>query len=152
MFHRILIALDGSDDARMALREAIDLARVNNAQLTILSVYSKPLSLLMGGPVVPAIDVYGLEQALKGEHERLLDEAIDAVPDDISVTRVLAEGSAAKAILDHATRGNHDLVVMGSRGRSDVSAMLLGSVSHYVLHHSPVPVLVTHAGEPVAAS
>lgn len=147
MFHKILVALDGAADSQRALREAIDLARQGNAQVTLLSAYPTPAALLVGGPVVPPVDVSGLEQALKSEHERLLEEALREVPDDVSVTRVLCEGPASKAILDEARRGNHDLIVMGSRGRGEVSAMLLGSVSHQVLHHSPVPVLVVHAAQ-----
>lgn len=142
MFHKILVAIDGSDDAHRGLREAIDLARSNRAQLTILSVCPKPTSLMVGGPVVPPIDVRVIEEAMKAEHERLLEDAISEVPEDVSVVRVMAEGAPARAILELAARGDYDLIVLGSRGRGDVSAMVLGSVSHQVLHHSPIPVLV----------
>jgi nucleotide-binding universal stress UspA family protein len=58
---------------------------------------------------------------------------------------VLSEQPVRVALCRQIADGDHDLVVMGSRGRGAVRAALLGSVSHYVLHHSPVPVLIVHA-------
>jgi nucleotide-binding universal stress UspA family protein len=148
VFHRILVAMDGSADAARGLHEAIDLAKACNAQLTVISVSPRPSALLLGGPVVPAIDIGALEEAIRAEHEQLLDGAIAEVPHDVSVVRVLVQGLPARSILEQARKGDHDLIVMGSRGRGEVRSMLLGSVSHEVLHDSPVPVLVVHSSEP----
>jgi len=144
VFHRILVATDGSEHAGRALREAIDLAKCNNAKLTVMTVAVKPSTLVVGGPVVPPLDFGALEEAIETEHRRLLDAAIDEVPQEISVEKLLAHGLPARAILEESRRGRHDLIVLGSRGRGDMGAILLGSVSHRVLHDSRVPVLIIH--------
>lgn len=144
MFHRILVAIDGSEHAQRALSEAVDLAQLANAKLTVISVHQRTSTLLVGGPVVPPIDLGELEQALRREHEQLLDGAIEQVPQGVSVVKVLAEGSPASAILARARKDDSDLIVLGSRGRGEMASMLLGSVSHQVLQHSGVPVLVVH--------
>ncbi len=51
-------------------------------------------------------------------------------------------GNTAEVIAETVTGEGCDLVVMGSRGRSDLEGLLLGSVTHKVLHISPRPVLV----------
>jgi nucleotide-binding universal stress UspA family protein len=64
------------------------------------------------------------------------------------MTAVLTEQPVRTALISEIADREHDLVVMGSRGRGAVRSALLGSVSHYVLHHSPVPVLIVHADRP----
>jgi nucleotide-binding universal stress UspA family protein len=66
------------------------------------------------------------------------------VPQDLPVSTLLADKPIGIALIRQITDGNHDLVVMGSRGRGAVRSALLGSVSHYTLHHSPAPVLIVH--------
>jgi hypothetical protein len=61
------------------------------------------------------------------------------------VSTVLSREPVRPALIHQIEVGTHDLVVMGSRGRGAVRSVLLGSISHYVLHHSPVPVLIVHA-------
>jgi nucleotide-binding universal stress UspA family protein len=87
----------------------------------------------------------GLGPALLREADRIVRAAADRVPEDISVTTILTEDPIRAAILKRAREGNHDLIVMGSRGRGTVRSAVLGSVSHHVLHHSPIPVLIVHA-------
>jgi nucleotide-binding universal stress UspA family protein len=155
VFQDILVAIDGSAHAERALRHAIDLARSSHARLTLLTSI----------PSLPAIAYGGLNaaaaQAIAGdaetESERILRAATEEVPDDVSVTTVLTREPVRTAILDRLRAGRHDLVVMGSRGRGTVRSAVLGSVSHDVLHHSPVPVLIVHADraerhEPAAAA
>jgi len=144
VFHRILVAIDGSEHAQRALSEAIDLAQLSNARLTVMTVQQKPSTLLVGGPVVQPVDMRSLDEALRQEHERLLESAIEQLPEDVSVVKVLAHGIPASAIVEQARTDGNDLIVLGSRGRGEVASMLLGSVSHQVLQRSTAPVLVVH--------
>jgi nucleotide-binding universal stress UspA family protein len=86
-----------------------------------------------------------LAQDAEDEAQAILFRARDRVPGDVSVTTILTGQPIATALIRQIQDGDHDLVVMGSRGRGTVRAALLGSVSHDVLHHSPVPVLIVHA-------
>lgn len=143
MFRNILVAVDGSPDSDEALSEAIDLAGSEHARLTILSAVVTPPAaayLGMGGGVVAA-----LVRDAAAETEAILHSAAGQVPDQVSVSTVRSSEPVRPALLAQIEQGHHDLVVMGSRGRGAVRSALLGSVSHFVLHHSPVPVLIVHA-------
>jgi len=152
MFRNILVAIDGSMHAERALAEAADLARRNNAKLTVMTSVPDPSSWLLGGAAYSGgVDFEALGKESEKEYAKLLDEAVDALPSDVSVTKLLARGRPGQAILERLHSGGHDLVVMGSRGRGEVRAVLLGSVSHQVLNASPAAVLIVHASPPDGA-
>jgi len=143
VFRNILVAVDGSPHADRALSEAIDIARGSRARLTIITAVTEPRTGMTMALAAGA--AAGLGPALLREADRVVRAAADRVPDDISVTTILTEDPIRSAIMARIREGHHDLVVMGSRGRGTVRSAVLGSVSHHVLHHSPVPVLIVHA-------
>jgi nucleotide-binding universal stress UspA family protein len=141
MFRNILVAIDGSPHADQALMDAIDLADSENARLTLFTAIVPPRAVAYFAPGAPVAD---LAHDAEAQAAAVLLRARASVPADVSVTTVLATQPVLRALLRQIDEGHHDLVVMGSRGRGAVRSALLGSVSHYVLHHSPVPVLIVH--------
>jgi nucleotide-binding universal stress UspA family protein len=149
VYRNILVAVDGSPDAEAALRHAAALARDQHARLTLLTAV----------PPIPATALLATGAAPpRGEvvkhYSDLLRRATDSLPGDISVTTVLVEGPAAKALIERAKSGAFDLIVMGSHGHGRLHQSLLGCVSQKVLHASPIPVLLTRAPveEPAVAA
>jgi nucleotide-binding universal stress UspA family protein len=142
MFHNILLAIDGSADSEEALTQAIDLAASQNARLTLFSAaVGPPSTAYIGGGAGVAATIAAEAEA---EASKLLSKAVDRIPEGISVTSIESNEPVRPALLAQVKSGEHDLIVMGSRGRGAVRSALLGSVSHFVLHHSPVPVLIVH--------
>jgi nucleotide-binding universal stress UspA family protein len=146
MFTKILVAFDRSTHARAALVHAIDIARTQQASLTVLTSYSTVLAW-------PAATMPGLTQTIydelmesaRAEGQAAIDEAVKQLPDGMTAATRLVDAPAAEAILSEAGVAGYDLIALGSRGRGDVGSMLLGSVSHRVLHRSHLPVLVVTA-------
>jgi nucleotide-binding universal stress UspA family protein len=143
MFQNILAAIDGSPDAEQALTQAIDLAESEHARLTLFSAVATP-------PPAALVNAAGgvaatLARDAEVESETILRAAVRRVPEDVSVNTVLSGEPVRPALIHQIKSGAHDLVVMGSRGRGALRSVLLGSASHYVLHHSPVPVLIVRA-------
>lgn len=135
MFEKIVVAVDGSEPSNRAVRLAGDLAGRYGAELTIVHVREREFS---------RVGAYEVETP--AESEEILDAAVRALKDmGLSARgemRHALVGSAAREIIDVTQTEGAGLVVMGTRGLSDWSGLLLGSVAHKVLHLGECPVLV----------
>lgn len=151
-YRQILVAFDGSPDSQQALREASRLAGADG-RLTIAGVAPHPTSWIVGGTMAPPYDSTELQIEIDRSWEALMSEAADSTPEDLRgrVETKLLHGAAGPAIVDEISGGDHDLVVLGTRGHSAAGALLLGSVSLHVIHGSAVPTLIVRAGDPAQA-
>lgn len=147
-FHQILVAYDGSTEARMALDRAIDLAHAWSSRLTIVMVYQRPVTWI-ADPMLGAVMGPVISPEPPGENDRkTLDEILRQavqMAKERGVSEVqgeLLQNHPAEAILRFADIQHADLIVMGSRGQSPTTRLLLGSVSDAVIHHAHVAVLV----------
>ena len=133
---KILLATDGSREAKLAARTAADLAKGHNSELHVVYVE----------PALPMIDQFadhGTERTLP-ESRRLLDEQVRQIEE--------AGGTAAEAhlrlgrpddqIIEVGEEVGAGLIVVGSRGHGGVRRALMGSVSDSVVRHAHCPVLV----------
>lgn len=141
MFSRLLVAFDGAPHAWRALAEAIELAQTGHGRLTVIAVMPGA-SLWLGAAVEVPVNLGGLEPSPEQEFRAKLDRAVRSVPAEVPVVTLLKRGAAADTVLAEARTGEHDAIVIGSRGRGKLRSLLLGSVSRAVLRGSPIPVLV----------
>lgn len=148
MFKSILVAYDGSPHARAALRQAADIARTQNASLTVVSAWSAefPWPATFG----PAISQGAYDEftaAVRSAAEDGLAQVASELPEGASARTIAVEGRPANVILDEVRSGRYDLIVMGSRGYGEAASILIGSVSHEVLHAASLPTLIVHLRE-----
>jgi len=142
LFSRILVALDGSDYSLKALDFAVDLAKKYQSQLVLVHVVMRQIyainppeaGILAGTAIVRELEAEGKAILAKGEQT----VKAQGVPVEIR----LRQGVPAEELLRAAAEEKADLMVLGSRGLSQVRAFLLGSVSDKVSHHAKCPVLI----------
>jgi len=138
VFRNILVAIDRSAAAYRALEEARDLAQAMNARLTIISVAAE----VPGLAYRAGVNVQAMEEEAQAETDKVLREAVDAMPEDLPVTTVHRRGHPGEEIVSQLEAGGHDLLVVGSRGLGRVASNLFGSVGAHVHYHSRVAMLV----------
>ncbi|PSB54345.1 universal stress protein [Chamaesiphon polymorphus] len=155
MFHKILVAIDGSDTSHDVFKTALDIAKADRANLVLLHVLSLEeqnnliLPMPIGMEYIPVADsnaqrIYRERwQTYEQQNLDLLKSLADrATAAGITTEFHQVAGSPGRKICEFAQSADVDLIVMGHRGISGLNELLVGSVSNYVLHHALCSVLM----------
>ncbi|MFC4561116.1 universal stress protein [Nocardiopsis mangrovi] len=142
---RVVVGVDGSEPSAVALDVALREAAQRGVGVTVLDAWHspEPVDLLMYDTEVPSPARDRAEGHVVERIDRMVAEARTAATADVPVEVRAVVDHAARALLDQSAGAG--LVVLGSRGRGGFRGLLLGSVSHAVLHHTSIPVIVTRA-------
>ena len=143
MFTRIVVGTDGSETAQGAVNQAIELAQLSGASLSIVSAY-QPVSgrRVQGEQADAPADVQ--HEIGPREDVNLVLEAAAAVArkEGVEVQIHPVEADPADAILNVAEQVGADLIVVGNKGMTGARRFLLGSVPNKVSHHAPSSVII----------
>ena len=145
----IVVGIDGSEASRAALRWGAEEARLRDARLVAVHAWTFVPPQPLGDPGLLAMPTGDIAGELSAENEAAhtvlsssVEEAIggDAAAD---VERRIVEGDPGEMLVEEGAEA--DLIVVGSHGRSGLTAALLGSVSRHVVDHASCPVVVVKA-------
>ncbi len=140
-YRHVLVPLDGSEAAEVALADAASVSMLNGARLTLLRAVPAALEAIDTGAEAIAIDQQ--EAVRRGGAQRYLDSVCRSLAPAGVEARVAVEvGEAAEAILDYADQHSVDLIVMATHGRSGWRRWVLGSIAEKVLRAAAQPVLL----------
>lgn len=140
-YKQILVCLDGSKLAETALPEAVALARLTGAKITLLETVWPIIDIMDTGTQVAYV-----ERVRKEEANRYL-KSVARRPEyrGVPMQPVVRIGPAADVIIDYARSKPVDLIVMSTHGRSGVRRWVFGSVADKVLRGATRPVLLVRA-------
>ena len=143
----VVVAVDGSDAAKNAVRWAANTASKRGVPLRIASSYTMPQFLYAEGMVPPQ----ELFDELQAETMSIVEEAkkiAEEVNPDLKIAYTIAEGTPIDMLLELSE--TNKMIVMGSRGLGGLSGMVMGSVSAAVVSHAHCPVVVGVDGSDVS--
>jgi len=142
VFEKILVPTDGSKYTEAAMRAAMELAKLSNGVVTALYVVDQTIfrNIPMDTAIMNVYEILESEgkDALSFAEELGKEYGVEVIPD-------LAEGIPIKVILEKSE--DHDIIVMGTLGRSGLSKLLMGSVADKVVKASKRPVMVVRSPE-----
>jgi nucleotide-binding universal stress UspA family protein len=143
MFRSIVVGTDGSDTARQAVREAVELAAALGASIELVSAYEPVAGQRLREQAREAPrDLQWLINVREDVEATLREAAAEVEAAGVPVRTYAREGDPADAILDVAEERGADLIVVGNKGMTGAKRFLLGSVPNKVSHHAPCSVLI----------
>jgi nucleotide-binding universal stress UspA family protein len=142
MFHRILVGIDDSPAAQLALERAVELVEAGHGRLGLLSSAPGPPPIPAAGPVMLPVSRPELDRQLISWAERNIERAAAQVPEEIPITKIVSRGKPGRALLREAETGCWDLVIVGQSHHKH--RPLLERVGERLNRDSSTPVLVVH--------
>jgi nucleotide-binding universal stress UspA family protein len=150
-FNKILVSIDGSKESFDAADYGINLAKLSNALIIVMHVLPQEIRYAYEDidaikPNIPATPVKGIVELSKQEVQakwfnKILEKAKKS---DVNIQTdiIVATKSVSSEIVDYADKFNVDLIIVGTRGRSGLKRILLGSVASEVVKYADCPVLI----------
>ncbi|HAF09110.1 MAG TPA: universal stress protein [Candidatus Limnocylindria bacterium] len=150
VLHRVLLAEDGSASAAIGAALVASLPPLRSLPVRVVSVadtgmpYAATMDPLASSAAVEAY--YDALPALRAEYERLARERAAKLREaGVTATSEFREGDAAAELIKAAAQDKSDCIIIGSRGKTGLTRLVLGSVARGVLFHAECSVLVTHS-------
>jgi len=138
-----VVGTDGSETAAEAVRQAVDLAKIAGASLSIVSAYEPVSKRRLEGEQAGAPADVQHEIGPREDVNLVLDAAAAAAKQEgLEVQTHPVEGGPSDALLSVAEETNADLIVVGNKGMTGAKRFLLGSVPNNVSHHAPCSVMI----------
>ncbi|WOF16640.1 universal stress protein [Methanoplanus sp. FWC-SCC4] len=138
MYKKILLATDGSENARRAAEKAAGFAKDLSSHVILVYIINNPPS--QSRMVKANFDVHSL---LEEDAKTRIKDTIDIFENNgLPYTLKVAIGDPAAEIIEIAEREKADMIVIGSRGLGTIKGVFLGSVSRKVTHNAKCPVMI----------
>ena len=145
MYKRLLVPLDGSEFSECSLNHARAISTGCHVSELVLMQVVEPIPQVYELGEDWRRDAQARTQASAKDYlSKVADDLKgDLTKEGVAVVTTIESGKAAEVILDYVDKNRVDLIAMTTHGRSGVSRWVMGSVADRIVHHSPVPVLLT---------
>lgn len=146
-FSKIIVGIDGSEESMKAVELAISMAKIYRAEIIAVHVLTSDIGYKYSSPGVesPPLTIKEIMLLAEDEATKWFDEAKENANNkeiQLKTEFIVAKKSVLNTILEYVEEHNINLIVVGTRGRSGIKKMLLGSVASGLVTYASCPVLV----------